>query len=31
VHTILGPLMYMPNVLTLDMEKIMAGDLDLSM
>ncbi|KAI8875371.1 hypothetical protein K501DRAFT_202772 [Backusella circina FSU 941] len=30
VHTILGPLMYMPNVLTLDMEKIMAGDLDLS-
>jgi Ca2+-dependent lipid-binding protein len=26
----LGPIMYSPNVLTLDMEKFFAGDFDLS-
>ncbi|KAI8880983.1 hypothetical protein K501DRAFT_253973 [Backusella circina FSU 941] len=30
VHHMLGPIMYSPNVLTLDMEKFFAGDFDLT-
>ncbi|KAI8987617.1 C2 domain-containing protein [Mycotypha africana] len=30
VHNILGPLMYAPNVLTVDAEKVLAGDFDFS-
>ncbi|CAO3663290.1 unnamed protein product [Rhizopus stolonifer] len=30
VHAILGPLMYAPNVFTLDLEKLLAGDFDFS-
>ncbi|KAG1620339.1 hypothetical protein G6F45_011544 [Rhizopus arrhizus] len=30
VHAILGPMMYSPNVFTLDLEKLLAGDFDFS-
>ncbi|KAG2172009.1 hypothetical protein INT43_001486 [Umbelopsis isabellina] len=30
VHSNLGPMMYAPNVFTLDVEKLMAGDMDMS-
>lgn len=30
VHAMLGPLMYAPNVLTVDVDRFMAGDLDFS-